>query len=499
MTESLLPMEKKSVKGIVWIVAFGIILGILPLFLKPMIFLAAAPGLFLCVVVMRNPRIGLLLTALTIPLEMAGRIVSMTEHLPLTIPKLMTFLTLLSFLVHYATRKIRIKRLPLINWLFVFLGAAIISLIGAPEIKFGIEAIFRLCTTILFFFLVVQLVDSKEFMKKCLIGFVLAVTLAAGYGILQRFMPQSRFEYRLGWEEKNALRFGVEQDITEEHMVGIVGRSSGLSGHSIVLALNVALVLSLAVAFFSNLSIRNPARSLWLLVIAILLSAVIVTYSRTGFILIIFSFTMIFLRRLLRFNTVIIVFGILAITIALVAAPKGYIERVLDPQIYTMKSRSIATRVAAQHAMSALFLDHPLFGIGYGNRFSIFDYYKTYPDKKHSVTPHQAYLQMATQTGIVGLSVLVIFFIQLHWHTRKSIMRFRVAGDMEMTKIGEALNISVLTFLFSGLALDLFDKGMAHAWLLIGMSGAYIVLSMERALSDATIPEPEYNLQKNQS
>ncbi len=482
----MLPMFFSRIKldNIIRVAGFfatGLTCAILPLFLKPMIVIGIFAGLAIFMVIMHNPKIGLVLTAVTIPLEMAGRVAALTQNLPLTIPKIMTFLTLISFLLHYANRRIKTRKLPLARWLLFFLAAAILSLIGAEETRFGIEAVFRFLTTIVFFFLVVQLADSRAFFRKCLVFFVLAMTLAALFAIMQRYLPESRFEFRSGWEDTGALRFGVEKDTTEERMVGIVERSSGVSAHSIILALNISIVLASVVAFFRNLQLKNPERYFWLMVMIILLCAVVVTYSRTGLMLVAFSFFLIFFRKLLRLNTVIVMAFIFLLAILFIAAPKGYFERVLSIESYTMKSRSITIRLEAQNAAFEQFMDHPLMGAGYGNRYGIFDYYTSYPDKKHFLTPHQAYLQLASQTGIIGLVLLCIFFVQLHKHTRKAARRFSECGDYDMARIGESLNIGVLTFLFSGLALDLFDKGMAQAWFVIGMSGAYILLSNETA------------------
>jgi hypothetical protein len=56
-----------------------------------------------------------------------------------------------------------------------------------------------------------------------------------------------------------------------------------------------------------------------------------------------------------------------------------------------------------------------------------------------------------------------------------------------MAQIGRALDISLLVFLFAGLALDLFDKGIAHAWMIIGTGGAFVLLSRE---AEVSLPAP---------
>jgi O-antigen ligase len=159
------------------------------------------------------------------------------------------------------------------------------------------------------------------------------------------------------------------------------------------------------------------------------------------------------------------------------ALPEKYKARILSFDSYTLKSNSISTRLEVQLAALEQFVHHPVFGVGYGNRYGIFDYYTTYPDKNHAVTPHNAYLQILAQVGIFGLAVLCMFFVKAHNHMRAAIGKYMKQGEDEFVRIGHSLNISMLVALFSGMALDLFDKGLPQIWLIIGLCAAYISLS----------------------
>ena len=470
------------------IIVLGMLAAMVPFFAKPLVALGAAAALFVGLVIVRNPRIGLLLIVISIPLETAGHVGRLIGNLPLTIPKILTLVTLVAWLINFAMHKIRFRSLPWMFLLPAFWVTCCVSLAGASEMRAGAEAIFRFATTIIFFFLIVQLLDSKKILTWCLIVFTVASTAAASQSLIQRFMPQSSFQFRHGWEEAESRRSGVEQDIVEQKMVGIVNRSSGLSLHSILLALNVSLLIAPISSFLANARKKEvPKKIFWLGLLAISLASIVVSYARTGLLLLLFCLFLMLLTRQLRITPAKLVILFVIISIGFLALPSKYKKRVFDPQSYTLKSNSITTRLEAQHAVFRQFLDHPILGVGYGNRYGIFDYYTTYSDKKHAVTPHNAYLQVAAQVGFIGLFLLCLFFLKVHSHTRKAIIFFRDQNDPDFARLGNALNISMLVFLFSGLALDLFDKGFPQIWLITGLCTAYICLAYDKINSMKTV------------
>lgn len=454
--------------------------GILPLFLKPIVALGAMGGIILLVLIIRNPVAGLYLVAATIPLEVAGRIGTLTANLPLTIPKILTVITLAAWLINLALKRYRFRQMSWMHLLTAMWLWTCVTLLGASEPKAGYEAAFRFGTTVIFFFLVVQLARDSRTIKRCLAVFLLVSTVAAGYSIVERYLPGERFEFRHGWEEQQARRFGVEKDIVEQHMVGIVERSSGLSVHSIILSLNVALLLPVLGLFFSLTPPKAVLRIVWLVALGIMIAAVILSFARTGFILVLFALLMIFLKRLLRLTPSVVVTLLLAVIIAGALAPKKYFDRVLSAESYTLKSKSLSTRLEAQKGALQQFLAHPIMGEGFGNRYGIFKYFTTYPDKKHAVTPHNAYIHVAALTGIPGIVFICLFFWKLHRHLIKAAKLLRKKEKFNDASMATALDISILVFLLSGLALDLFDKGMPQAWLLTGLSAALIYNSSSK-------------------
>ena len=473
------------------LVGAGILAGIVPVWVSPLAGLGLTGGLVVMVFILRNPRIGLFLVAATIPLETAGKIGALTANLPLTIPKLFTVATLLAWLINLSLGRFRFRSMPWMYYLPGFFLAGGASLIGAEELGSGLEAVLRFSNTVIFFFLIVQLLDSPKVLKIGLFIFIVASSLAASWSIAQRFVPGYTFDFRYGWEEEEARRGGVEKDIVERHWVGVVQRSSGLSVHSVLLAIEIGLLIAPLVAFMGVIERRAVlARIAMLIMLGILLASVVVTYSRTGFLILLFAFILMVWRGLIRISfakltAILVVAGMFA-----TAAPDKYTDRVLSLDAYTTKSASIRVRIEALKGAIGQFLDHPFLGVGYGNRYGIFKYFNTYRDKKHAVTPHNSYAQVASQTGMIGLVVLLLFFWHAHRHLRRAVYRFSELKRLDMARIGSALDISLLVFLFAGLATDLFDKGLAHAWMLIGTGGAFVLISEE-----ACLPRPAQTLE----
>ncbi len=454
--------------------------------------LGACGGLGVSLLIMRDPRLGLILTACSIPMETAGRVGYLTEHLALTVSKVLTVVTLAAWVIHFALRRIRFRSLPWMYLLPGFLCVCALSLIGGAETKNGVEALFRLSTTVVFFFLVVQLIDSVKVLNICLTLFILVSGAFSGYALVQRFTPRAAFNVRYGWEDKGDRKSGVERNVGVGVMSGVnVERSSGASAHSIMLALNICLVFAPTVVLGMNAKKGDARQLLPPILLAVFLGTIMATYARTGIVLIAACVALMVKRRLIRITPAAIMVMFAAVCVLAVAAPKSYRERVLSGAAFSKKETSIATRIQVLDAAWRQYVDHPFLGVGYGNRYGIFDYFTSYPDKEHAVSPHNAYFQVASQTGITGLVVLMLFYWMLHRQMRRSIAEFVKLGRPDMARVGHGLNISVLVFLVSGLAMDLFDKGMPHAWLVAGMCGAYGLLSAEMSAAKAGEPNLE--------
>lgn len=140
--------------------------------------------------------------------------------------------------------------------------------------------------------------------------------------------------------------------------------------------------------------------------------------------------------RLLIFICSLII--ILALTFLQTESKKRMIDRTLDEMNITNDKVYAFTKTHHEHYKSALmmFKDYPIFGIGHKNfRFYCND--KKYLISENSCTthPHNAYIQILTELGIVGL----IFILPLTFVVFKILLR-NILANIFKTKSKNQLN-----------------------------------------------------------
>lgn len=194
--------------------------------------------------------------------------------------------------------------------------------------------------------------------------------------------------------------------IVEKRYVGVVGLRitgavGGFFGNPNDLATSLDLLLPLAIAL--TLLNRGVKRLFFGVCSAVLIAAVIVTFSRGGFLGLI-AMSGVLLWKVGRQNRAVtslafaIIFGAF-----LLAMPGGYAGRISsifngseDQTGSTQARRDLLERAASVAA------HHPIVGVGMGN-------FHTY--SIHEQVAHNSYLETAAELGIVGFLAYVAFII----------------------------------------------------------------------------------------
>jgi O-antigen ligase len=111
--------------------------------------------------------------------------------------------------------------------------------------------------------------------------------------------------------------------------------------------------------------------------------------------------------------------GLVVIAMACVALLPGVSSRLstltqlTDHTLASETDPSLVTRVAAQEIAAAMFSDHPVSGVGMGNFTRIEPTYFGRAEigvPSQAFAPHNLYLQLAAEQGIVGLAAWALFF-----------------------------------------------------------------------------------------
>jgi len=129
----------------------------------------------------------------------------------------------------------------------------------------------------------------------------------------------------------------------------------------------------------------------------ILLGGTVVTFSRGGFLGLIFVFGTLAWTLGRKNRSLVAVAMILLITLFLMLAPGAYRER-----LRTTDDESATARTAELKRSIFLAVRHPVFGIGMGN-------FIVYSDTEHST--HNAYTQVASELGLTAGVVYVLFLL----------------------------------------------------------------------------------------
>src|SRR5262249_24786257 len=190
--------------------------------------------------------------------------------------------------------------------------------------------------------------------------------------------------------------------LAETQTQRVAGSIKGLFENSNDLALH--LITIIPIAFVLGIEKKGLIRKLVYFPITLLmLSAVIVTFSRGGFLGLI-AVTLVLARKLGRRNrTMTIATLVLGFIFFIAVAPATYSGRlatIFDSASDVTGSSSQRNEILKRSIWVAL--RYPIFGVGIGNF-----HYKSF----HELGTHNAYTQVAAETGIAAMVCYIIFLV----------------------------------------------------------------------------------------
>lgn len=359
----------------------GLVFGVMTFFVHPLDIIQAVVVLALICLVAVTPEIGLLITIFALPF------CSFTDSPTLSLCALV-LLTAFFYVIKLIRGK-RVFKLELIDGavlLFAILTylASVFSA-GGEDSK---NAALVSCTLMLGYFLLVNLMRTEKWIKRCVAALVGSGAIVAVIGV---------FEYFLGSKSSQWLDTSLFTDINR--------RVVSLFDNPNVLAAYLVLIFPFALNFLVQSKKRNE-RFLSFFVCAAILLATVFTWSRGAWIALVMCiivFFTVFSRKTFRVLGVAVV----ATPVLAVMLPSNLIDRVLS--ILNFSDSSISYRIYSWIGSIRLAKDHFLGGIGLGpEAFSRI--YPTYAfsgieTAEHS---HSLLLQILIGMGIGGLLTFVI-------------------------------------------------------------------------------------------
>ncbi len=233
----------------------------------------------------------------------------------------------------------------------------------------------------------------------------------------------------------------------------------------------------------------------WSLVVSVL--AVFVTFSRGGFISLVFTISVLLIQR--RFNFIPLLITAL-IGLGLVQfLPDTYSSRInsllqLVPSSTAspLSDPSFVGRLSENTVAYRMFLDDPFLGVGLGNYRVLYQDYSRHlglDTRRVSRTPASLYLEILSEQGLVGSIVFVILIVYIFAGLVKARRNFSFAGMRD-----EAFMTSAILAGMAGYMFEAIFKNSAYSnafWVLVGVALAVIQvaqLSFNKAIEQADSP-----------
>lgn len=387
--------KQKSKSGIMIII--GMLLGVLTLWVNPFIILSAFALLILLALVIVSPEVGIVITIFALPF------LSFFEF-----PAIILGLIVLTIFISYIVKLIRGKRIlkfeimdlsVLLFGILIFASGAITAG-GSDGFKEGLLT----AELILGYFLVVNLMRSTAWIKRCILSLVCSGTVVSFIGILQYF---------LGMFTRGAW-------IDQGYFYDIKGRVVSLFENPNILAMYLVMVLPFAIYLMLITNVWK-SKLLGFISVASILGCIILTWSRAAWlaaITCILIFFMIYSKKTVKY----IIISLFFLPIISFFLPSSITRRFTS--IGNLADSSTAYRVFTWKGTLRACLENFWGGVGYGPTA----YREMYPQyayagmeaSKHS---HSLYLQILFGMGIFGLLVfaaVIILFLQMNFEYIKN-------------------------------------------------------------------------------
>ncbi|MCI8387306.1 MAG: hypothetical protein HFE63_02425 [Clostridiales bacterium] len=360
----------------------GLVFGIASYFVSPLMLLIGIVGVIAAYLVLISPEFGVLAIIVLLPIAPTMGLVAAVLY-----TSVCYFLKLIC-----GKRSLNFDLLD--GTVFIFM----ILMIGGGLVALSRDSFKPMLVYVAFmlgYFLVVNLIRSRKWMTRCIIGAIFSCTMVSLYGLYQNFFGQVE-------------RTWQDSDMFSE----IEGRVVSTFENPNVLAEYLIMVLPLMLAVF--IIKKTPmTRFLMFMSMAVTGGCLIYTWSRgawLGFLIGILLFMLIYSKNTLT----VMLFGVLGVPFLPFILPDSITQRFLS--IGNLGDSSTSYRVYIWKGVTNMLGDYFTTGIGIGND-SFRLVYPRYALSGIETAPHShnLYLQILVEIGIVGLIVFIaamFFYVQ---------------------------------------------------------------------------------------
>ncbi|MBR4030868.1 MAG: O-antigen ligase family protein, partial [Clostridia bacterium] len=336
---------------------------------------------------------------------------------------------------------------------FVFLMMAMLSwgVVNSYDKLSSLKSVMVYIAFMLVYYLIVRLINSKEKLVKAFSLLTVASLVCSLYGIYQYFNP---------------AELQVWQD--SEMFSEISGRIVSFFENPNVYGEYLILIIMINVALFATLK-RPLLKICTLILLALSGLCMILTYSRgcwIGIALAVALFLFIYSKK------VFLLFAVLGV-VGLFFLPESVMTRLLS--IGNLADSSTSYRVYIWQGTMNMLKDFWVTGIGVGT--SAFNHvYPIYAFGAISAPhPHNLYLLLLSEMGILGLLVFVVLMIMM---LKKLFVTANKSKDKTISAYSAALFSALVGFLVQGIFDNVWYNYRVFLlfWIIVGLSGAVCLI-----------------------
>jgi putative inorganic carbon (HCO3(-)) transporter len=404
-------------------------------------------------------------------------------------------------LLGYLLRRQPLLVAPALPWMILYLGVLLASALVSASLSTSVEWIVVYVTEgVVLFFLVTNVIRSPQALRGATWALLLAGSLMGALSLHQAVTDSYDNSY-FGFAQVAGQGFSVGEDVLGESIRQ--RRASGPVGEQNRYAQIMLVLLPLALARAKN-ELRPGPRIAAVGAAAFILAGTLLSFSRGALLALAVLAVLLVAWRYIRGVKLVLLAAVMAVAAVFAAPELGVRVSSLQGLVGIVSEEapdpdsSIVGRLTLNLAALNTFLDHPIIGVGRGVYQLESAAYANELDLRHfpsnsAFRAHNLYLEVAAETGIVGLAAfggIVIATLALLWRQR----RFWLPRRPEYADVATGLILAVVAYLTMALFLHLSYE--RFFWLLLALANAAILVLLREArhhrdpLQTGTVPLP---------
>ena len=384
------------------------------------------------------------------------------------------------------------------GFMLLFLASLLLSAFGAYDSQIAVGWIGTyLSEGLLLYLLVVNAVRDENVLRWVIWTLVVVAAVICVFSIYQEVSRD--YEQTFGGFAGRKLEVDFRPESLESgglvrtrEGVGPEDRACGPVDDANYFAQILLVVLPMAFVL-TKISRSRMAKIIGLTMAALLLSGLLLTYSRGGFIILVIL--AILLIRFGYFRLRHILLGAIPVLIIVAAVAPGYFTRMNSlravSDMDTVGDAALRGRLTEMLAAWNVFLDHPFVGVGPGQYAPYYSLdYMDDPgvafrqiDKERPA--HTLYFELAAETGIMGLLIFVGLILSVLGRIRR--VRRDCIHRPGIVHLANGIELGIVTYL--GTSIFLSFAFMRYWWLLVALAGALVTAARNAGAGDPPVAE----------